>query len=96
MVIWVVEYSGRRGLEACPPGVRQLFFLFAAGPLLASPLQVLDRLLVLVALFEFKVIVTFGLYCYNVLSPMYPDLTAVNNQRILFGKVIWYTASGVQ
>ena len=61
VVIWVVEYSGRRGLEACPPGVRQLFFLFAAGPLLASPLPVLDRLLVLVALFKFEVII-FGLY----------------------------------
>jgi hypothetical protein len=41
--------------------VRRLFFLFAAGPLLASPLPVLDRLLVLVALFEFEVII-FGLY----------------------------------
>ena len=53
-----------RGLGACPPGVRRLFFLFAAGPLLASPLPVLDRLLVLVALFEFEVII-FGLYYYR-------------------------------
>jgi hypothetical protein len=57
VVVWAVGCSDRRGLEACPPGVRRLFFLFAAGPLLASPLPVLDRLLVLVALFEFEVIV---------------------------------------
>ena len=64
MVLWAVRCSGRRGLGACPPGVRRLFFLFAAGPLLASPLPVLDRLLVLVALFEFEDII-FGLYYYR-------------------------------
>ena len=64
VVSLAVGGADRRGLGACPPGVRRLFFLFAAGPLLASPLPVLDRLLVLVALFEFEVII-FGLYYYR-------------------------------
>ena len=64
MVSCAVGCSDHRGLEACPPGVRQLFFLFDAFLLLVSPLPVLGWLLVLVALFQFEVII-FGLYHYR-------------------------------